>query len=297
MARTPGATILLPLICLLASPAVAAGLGKGEVTLLGAAGTGDYGTGIDMSSQALTVRYVTGDDFQLRVDLSMVRFETLATIGVTSLGPTSTGENRWQGPHEHGDAVSPAGESTTQPAPATVIAPVEVSGLGDAYLAASKRLLGGGVRLFRMDANLEVKVPTADETQNLGTGEWDYRFGFAGEYRFWAATAYGGLGWNKLGDPPWVDFNDVLDVFVGVDSDPVANGRLILSGWLEGWQEAVESTGHRAALGFGLQTTGRVRFRFQVRTGLTNASPDVGVLFGVSFGISPPGPGLRGPQL
>jgi hypothetical protein len=297
MARTLGATILLALICFAAPSPIRAGPGRGEVTLLGAAGTGDYGTGIDTSSQAFTVRYVTGDDFQLRVDLSMVRFETSAIIGVTSLGPTPTGENRWQGPHEHGAAVSPSGASGAQTSSSTVVAPVEATGLGDAYLAASKRLVGGGVRLFRFDANLEVKVPTADEAQNLGTGEWDYRIGFAGEYRFWSATAYGGLGWNKLGDPSWVDFNDVLDLFVGVDSDPVAKERLILSGWLEGWQEAVESTGPRAALGFGLQTTGRVRFRFQVRTGLTNASPDVGVLFGVSFGISPPGPGVRGPQL
>jgi len=296
MARTLGATILLALTCFMAPP-TAAGLGRGELTLFGAAGTGDYGTGIDTNAQSFTVRYVTGDDFQLRVDLSMVRFETSALIGVTSLGPTSTGEHHWQGPHERDSAASTSSGAGAQPPQATVVAPVEASGLGDAYLEASKRLVGGGVRLFRFDANLGVKLPTADEGQNLGTGEWDYRIGFAGEYRFWSATAYGGLGWNKLGDPPWVDFNDVLDVFVGVDSDPVANERLILSGWLEGWQEAVESTGHRAALGFGLQTTGRVRFRFQVRAGLTVASPDVGVLFGVSFGISPPGPGIRGPQL
>jgi len=79
--------------------------------------------------------------------------------------------------------------------------------------------------LFRLDTSLEVKIPTASVEEYLGTGEWDYRIGFAGEYRFWSATTYGGVGWNRLGDPAWIDFNDVIDVVAGVDSDPLIRGR------------------------------------------------------------------------
>jgi hypothetical protein len=298
MDRAVGLAILLLLaVCL--SPSGVAGLGAGEVSILGAAASGDYGTDFDGDSQWLTLRYVTGNDFQFRAELSMVRVGVLSGVSFTSLGPTSTGGNGWQGRHDREGAGSAGGmnssfdESTTE---TIVFEENQTAGLGDLRLAASKRLFGGGVKLFRFDANLEVKVPTANENENLGTGEWDYRLGIASEYRLWSATAYGGFGWNKLGDPAWVDFNDVVDVYVGIDSNPIARERLILGGWVEGWQEAIDSVGRRAALGVGVRTTGKTRWRLQVRTGLTDAAADVAVLVGVSFGISPPGPGIRGPQ-
>jgi len=287
------------------APAMAgAGLGDGEVTLFGAAASGDYGTGFETGSEWLTLRYVAGDDLQIRADLSMVSIETFSSVNFTGLGPTATGNNnQWQGPHD-GQAASGNGTQSGT-VPGTDIAPADplsltrdrTTGLGDLFVGISKRVVGGGVRLFRLDTSLEVKIPTASVEEYLGTGEWDYRIGFAGEYRFWSATTYGGVGWNRLGDPAWIDFNDVIDVVAGVDSDPLIRERLIVSGWVEGWQEAVEGTGPRAALGVGVQTTGRVRWRLQLRAGLTDAAPDLGVLFGVSFGVSPPGPGIRGPQL
>ena len=282
------------------APPAAAGLADGEISVLGAAATGDYGTGLDSDTQWLTMRYVTGDDLQFRAGLSMVRVGSLSGVSFTGLGPTSMGGNGSQSRHDQGGSGSLGGMSpsldgsTTAP---TVFEESQTTGLGDLYLAISKRVLGGGVRLFRFDANFEVKVPTANETANLGTGEWDYRLGLAGDYRFWSMTTYGGVGWNKLGDPVWVDFNDVLDAYVGIESNPIARERLIISGWVEGWQEAIDSIGDRAALGVGLRTTGKVRWRLQLRTGLTEATADLAVLFGLSFGVSPPGPGIRGPQL
>jgi hypothetical protein len=298
MNRSFGVAIAFLLAISQAAPTVA-GLADGEISVLGAAASGDYGTGLDSDTQWLTMRYVTGDNFQFRVDLSMVRVGTFSGVSFTGLGPTSTGGNGSQGRHDQGDSGSLGGMSPSLDGSATELTTFEESqttGLGDLYLAVSKRVIGGGARLFRFDANLEVKVPTADENQNLGTGEWDYRLGLSGDYRFWSTTAYGGAGWNKLGDPVWVDFNDVLDAYVGIESNPIARERLIVSGWVEGWQEAIDSLGYRAAIGVGLRTTGKVRWRLQLRTGLTDATADVAVLFGLSFGVSPPGPGIRGPQ-
>lgn len=294
-------------ICLLfatcLAPAMAgAGLGDGELTLFGAAASGDYGTGIETGSEWLTLRYVAGDDLQIRADLSMVRIETFSSVQFTGLGPTATGHNHpSQGPHNgqggNGNGSQSGTGSGTDVTVADQLGRDRTTGLGDLFVGLSKRVAGGGVRLFRFDTSLEVKIPTASEEDYLGTGEWDYRIGFAGEYRFWSATTYGGVGWNLLGDPAWIDFNDVVDVIAGVDSDPLLGERLIVSGWVEGWQEAVEEMGHRASLGVGVQSTGRVRWRLQLRAGLTDAAPDLGVLFGVSFGVAPPGPGIRGPQL
>ncbi len=171
-----------------------------------------------------------------------------------------------------------------------------VTGIGDVRLAVSRRVLGGGVELFRFDASMEVKIPTADEDDNLGTGEWDYRFGLASEYRFWSASAFGGIGWSRLGDTDLVELDDVLDLYVGLDSEPFAGDRLIATGWLEGWQPAVDTAGHRAVVGVGIRTTGRLRWRLQVRTGLTDSSEDLAVVAGMSFGIAPSGPGVRGHQ-
>jgi hypothetical protein len=299
------ATIWLLLAIGLAPASNGAGLGEGELTLFGAAASGDYGTDFETGSEWLTLRYVGGDDLQIRADLSMVRVETLSTVGLTGLGPTATGTHVRQGGRNGQGGNGEGSQNGSQPGTGPGADAVSMdtltrdrtTGLGDLFVGLSKRVAGGGVRLFRLDTSLEVKIPTASEEDYLGTGEWDYRIGLAGEYRFWSATTFGGVGWNRLGDPDWIEFNDVLDVLAGVDSDPLLGERLIVSGWVEAWQEAVDGTGHRAALGVGLQSTGRVRWRLQLRTGLTDAAPDLGVLFGVSFGVAPPGPGIRGPQL
>jgi hypothetical protein len=290
MRWTIGIMILFLTVLAFPLPVYAAIL-DGEVTLLGATSTGDYGTDIDSDAHWLMVRYVTGNTFQFSVNLSMLQVDTIASgMTYTSLGPTSLGQGGWQGQHEA--SGSGQGEGLVPSLPVDSSA----AGLGDVRLAVSRKMIGGGVKLFRLDASVEVKVPTADDTDNLGTGEWDYRLGVAGEYRFWAATMFGGLGWNTLGDPNWVEFNAVLDVYFGVDSDPLAGERLVVTGWVEGWQETLETVGSRAVLGIGLRTTGSVRWKLQARTGLTDAAEDLSVSVGVAFGISPVGPGSRGYQ-
>jgi len=296
MKRIPAAAMMLASIACVA-PAAAAVLDDAELTVLGSAASGDYGAGLDVRTEWLTVRCIAGDDLQVRVDLSMVSVETSTLSG---LGPTVSGDERRRGTGDLGSpGATPEGESPTGGSTMGPVASVDsrTTGLGDLYLAVAKRVAGGGVRLFRLDTNLEIKVPTASESDGLGTGAWDYRVGFAGEYRFWSATTWGGLGWNRLGDPGGVELGDVVDVFAGVDSVPLIRERVILSGWVEGRQEAVAFSGNAASLGVGVQTTGRVRFGLQMRRGLTGSAPGVGVVFGISFGVSPAGAGIRGPQL
>ena len=157
------------------------------------------------------------------------------------------------------------------------------TGLGDLRLAVERTLVGGGARLFRLDAEVGVKVPTADEEEYLGTGELDYRVGLAGEYRLWTGTLFGGAGWNRLGDPAWARLEDVLDAYAGMASDPLAGG-LVIAGWLEANQEVLAGAGDRAAAGLSLRGGGRVRWRIELTAGLSSAAEDLSAAFGVSLG-------------
>ena len=163
------------------------------------------------------------------------------------------------------------------------------SGIGDIRVALSRRLFGGGVKVFRMDAELEVKLPTADDDNGMGTGETDYRIGFWGGYRFWSSSLYARAGWNRLGDPWWGDLKNVIDVQLGMESDPVAADRLILAGWIAAAQEAVEGQGEAFNFGASLRTTGRYRWYGRVLVGLGDASPDFSVAIGLSIGRHTPG--------
>jgi len=287
------------LIALVVSGVVAPGtaLAAGEIFVLGSYLSGEVDDGVSRSEQALTLRYVHGQDLQFRVDMSMLRVEGYPTTLRTGVGPV---------PHGSGNSHSGNGSSVGGGPTAGAVLPqngggppVETTqgwttGLGDLRLGLGKRIFGGGVKLFRTDAVAAVKVPVADEETGLGTGEWDAQLGFTGEYRFWSATAYGGLTWNRLGDPAWIELNDALDAFAGADSEPLAGERLILSGWVEGHQEVVDGTGGRAAVGLSLRSIRGVRWRASVAADVLGEYRQVHVLLGISYGVTSAGPGVRG---
>ncbi len=271
----------------------------GQITVLAGQASGDYGTDSDTERQSATVRLVYGDKTRLRLDLGMVRANSDVGVTQTPFGlvPTQTrkGPQGSTGAGGNGQGSSPGATAPTLPAgPSSPPSAVTdwATGPGDLRLTLSQRLLGDGASLFRLDAEIGAKLPTADEQDGLGTGEWDYRLGAAAQYRFWSVTAFGGLGWNALGDPDWVELRDVLDVYAGVESQPLAE-RIIVSGWLEGNEEVVAGTGSRSALGLGIRSTGKVRWRAQFSAGLGGSAEDFSALLGVSFGVSTPTIGSR----
>ena len=282
MSKTTIGAMFAAVLVFTALPAYAAS--PGEWTFLSTYVSGDYGTDTVTDTQAMTLRYTRGDKLQFRIELPFVQSEFSYGVVNTGVGPVPLGpegeESRRQG---HGGSGGPA----------AVLAAVTENqitrGVGDARLGISRRLSGGGVQLHRFNAGFEVKIPTADETEGLGTGEADYRLGLAWDYRFWSATVFAGGGWNRLGDPWWGDLNDVLDLYAGIEGDPIARQRLMLSGWFSGHQETIDGQGNRLTAGVGLRTTGKVRWFAQVVAGLSDASPDVAAQFGLSFGFDSPG--------
>jgi hypothetical protein len=301
--RTLFSITLLGLALAATLPAVAGG----EIYVEGSYVSDDVGADEGASFQALTLRYITGNRTQFRVDLPLVRAEVLqgsVYTGVGQLPGDPGGGSHGSGSPGGGSMGSGSGAGSgsgvlPQVTPGDDLGAGQLqtewsSGLGDLRMGLAQQIGGGGVKLYRADAVFDVKLPTADVDTGLGTGEWDARLGFAGEYRFWSATAFGGFGWNRLGDPEWVELRDPLDAFAGAESEPLAGERLILSGWVAGYQEVIEGTGATAAVGLGLRSVRGLRWRGSIAADVVGEYRRVAILFGISFGVSSPGPGIRG---
>ena len=288
----------LALAVVLAAPAAAEV--PGRITVAGSSISGDWGTGVDTDRHAALVRFVWGRKTRLHADLEVLSVRSDGTVVVqTPFGPASTGQRGGPGPggaggggdsgsgSGGGSGSGPGGPGSTPPAAdeaeSVVVAGQRTSGVGDLRLGVERSLLGGDGRRFRLDAELGIKVPTADEAEYLGTGEWDYRVGLGGEYELWTGTLFGGFGWNRLGDPSWAELENVLDAWVGMASDPLAGG-LVVAGWLEANQEVLAGAGHRTAAGLSVRGGGRLGWRVELTTGLGGSAEDLSATFAGSVG-------------
>jgi hypothetical protein len=293
----------LALAALLAAP-VAAEV-PGQITVAASSISGDWGTGVDTDRRSALVRFVWGGKTRLRGDLEFLNVRSDGPLVVqTPFGPVAAGQRSGPGPGGSGSGSGGSGsgsgpggpgDSTGPPGePATGVGTEErSSGVGDLRLGVEQTLLGGGGRLFRLDAEFGVKVPTADEEEYLGSGEWDYRIGLGSEYQLWTGKLFAGAGWNRLGDPAWTVLEDVLDAYVGMASDPLAGG-LVVAGWLEGNQEVLAGAGDRTAVGLSLRGSGRLRWGFELTAGLGGSAEDLSVAFGLSLGADLLRAGRRG---
>jgi hypothetical protein len=155
----------------------------GELSILGGYTTGDYGTGVEAETQALAVRFIVDKAVRWRVEMPLLWIRSSDTLIRTGSGPSPLGR--------HGGLNGGSGNGDG--GPGDVSGPIHdddwESGVGDLRLAASGTLVGGGVKVFRLDAGAQVKAPVADKDKGFSTGEWDFRAEVSGEYRFWSVTA------------------------------------------------------------------------------------------------------------
>lgn len=251
--------------------------------------TGQHVARDDSNTDALTLRFVTGNRVRFRAYLPALRVSSPGEVAVSSLGPAPLDEEQQRRRRESdggGDtqglggpvkSILQADESLDEPLERTVTGP------GDLRLGLAARLVGNATSLNVLDAELTVKLPTADRDDGLGTGEWDGRFGLSGERRFWLATAFGGVGWNRLGDPDWIDFRNPVDLYAGVESEPLGPGVMV-SGWVEGNTEVVPGAGERAVLGVGVRSARKRAWQLAATVGLTDAAEEFGLRLGFTLG-------------
>ena len=293
--------LLLASVCL----GVPAAHGAGELTLQGAFASGSYGTDTDTDARALLLRYVTGNElpgnrFQLRIEVPFLDLDAASPVTPGPIGPIprkrhgSSGSAGSMGQTGNGNGPGDAGPVDGNDPPQEPVPGVErIRGLGDVALGVSARLLGGGAKIYLLNADLGVKLPTGNEEKNLGTGETDFRVGASGEYRSWSVTGFGGAGWTRYGDPESGPLDDGFDAWAGAESLPLAD-RVIVSGWVSGGQEVVKGAGAHATANLGFRTVGKWRWRGSLSAGLTDAAADFRVQVGVSFGVDVPTAGRRG---
>lgn len=280
------------LCALLAASVCAAGtaLAGGDVTF-----SGEYLDRPSSTTEALILRFVAGDRVQFRLHVPALRVTSPDSVVVLPFGPAPLDEDqrmRRQAEGDSGGSGSPTAGVTSQPLLlAQDLEPLAfddtATGLGDIRLGLAARLFGRPAGLYMMDFEVDLKAPTADEDEGLGTGEWDGRVGFSGERRFWTATAFAGVGWTKMGDPTWIDFSDPVDAYGGIESEPLGPG-LLVSGWIEGNSEIVPGAGGRTALAFGLRNNKRNAWRLTATVGLTEAAEDFGIRLGFTVGGATP---------
>jgi hypothetical protein len=261
-ART-AAFVTLVLFAVGALPARAADLSL-DVTAehLSATFTGDRTA--EASAVTLAVGWMPGDRLAVRVEVPALRARSSQTL-LARLGPTPRVLQ----------ALAAGNRALQRQVPGEW-----QTGLGDVRLEAQGELAGGGARLYRLAAELDVKAPTADEERGLGTGEWDARLGLLGERRFWSATLFGGAGYSRLGDPRRLELRDVPDGFLGIESEPWHELRA--AAWIEGHGAVLAGAEARSALGIGVRRSGRTPWRLVATVGLTGAEEEIGFLFGVS---------------
>jgi len=90
------------------------------------------------------------------------------------------------------------------------------SGLGDIIARAGAVLFPANGAGFSVNGSVAVKLPTADETRGLGTGETDYGAFASLQQRLQAFKVSVTAGYLKTGDPPGLDYDDGFSYGIGL---------------------------------------------------------------------------------
>ncbi len=156
-----------------------------------------------------------------------------------------------------------------------------VSGVGDAKVRGEYHVLEGrGARPW-VSLNAEVKAPTADESEGLGTGEVDLSGGVGLVYPLGRTSLLLDASYTKMGDPETVDFEDVAAFGGGVSWTLGESERQQLFVYAESRESPLPGQEDRfdAALGTNARVgaDGTLRFSASVLFGFSDSSEDFGV--------------------
>lgn len=149
------------------------------------------------------------------------------------------------------------------------------SGLGDVVLMGSHEI--AETASGRVDLTGKVKFGTADDTNNLGTGEDDYAVQVDLAKAFDSNSIYGSLGYQVLGSPPGINLEDGFYGSLGLAHKLDAVRTVGLEAYA---QQAVISGGSEASdltLYLSNALDKKSKLTAYVLKGLSNGSPDWGL--------------------
>jgi hypothetical protein len=151
------------------------------------------------------------------------------------------------------------------------------TGLGDLVISATHATYYDRASALGLDLTAKVKLPTADESKGLGTGELDYAF-LADVYKTMdRLTGFGGIGFHVLGDSPAFPLENAWSANLGLTYK--LDERDSIGAMLEG-RERVVSGGspQRELTGFWMRRLDREwRAQAYALIGLADGSPDWGL--------------------
>ena len=220
--------------------------------------TGDDGTGTDTTIWYFPLSFSYGDE----VTTFSVTVPYLIVEGPGNVTP-AVGDGMWWGGMGDMQVVrpGPVGPTRTE------------SGLGDVVLSGSMRLVTEAPARPRVDLTGKIKFATADEADNLGTGENDY----AVQLDLEKGMFFGYLGYRIYGDPPGINLDNVAYGLVGLSRPLDSATRAGVSFYAQ--QAAAAGTDDQRELSLFLnRKLGKdSRLRPYMVFGLSDGSPDWGV--------------------
>ncbi|HKK06601.1 MAG TPA: hypothetical protein VKA50_12220 [Gammaproteobacteria bacterium] len=191
-ATATGAALVLG-VTALSLPAAGARAADGAWTV--SAG-GEYSSGDYGASSSTTILYLP---FSAQYETDRYRFKVTVPI-IRVEGPPGV--------------VRDIGSVRPRGTPASTTSTTN-TGLGDVMLQGSMNVYSADMRRTLVDITGKVKLGTADENKNLGTGENDYFMQVDGYKTIERTTWLGTLGYALMGDPPGINFKNVPYLSVG----------------------------------------------------------------------------------
>jgi len=155
------------------------------------------------------------------------------------------------------------------------------SGLGDLVLSATYAALYDHARAAGVDLTGKLKLPTADESDGLGTGELDAVLAVDLYRTFDRTTGFGGISYHILGDSPSLPLENAWGLNFGASYK--VNERDSAGAMFDARQRVIAGGApQRELLGFFARQFDRVwKGQAYALIGLADGSPDWG--FGLSF--------------
>ena len=154
------------------------------------------------------------------------------------------------------------------------------NGLGDIVLRGGRALIPEGSTGVSLHGALALKLPTADETRGLGTGETDYGAFLTLHKRFDTLKLSLMAGYLKIGDPPALDYDDSYSYGVGLSW---TTARTSLYASLEGRRAIVAGAENPLEINLGFMRALDARYmrKGSAFAGLNDGGPAFGIAAGM----------------
>lgn len=162
-------------------------------------------------------------------------------------------------------------------------------GMGDVYLSGQYQLLGNESSNFftnrrpSIAISAQIKFPTASETPDYGTGEFDYGMSINLSQRWKNYVGFLDAGYWLLGDTPQINYKDPFTYGIGIGRF-FKGGQLSALLYYQGYSTILENYDppRQGSLGFYYRASDQIIFSVTAMAGFSNTSPD----FGLSAGFN-----------